>query len=365
MNRPLVTGPEYVDRVTLPGLERREDQAPAQDRAREVAVDGVVDRQRLPVGGDLADALEPAEVRPGVGVAPPEGVGRQVVEAVVVLGEAVAAGRDRGAGEVRLRGGRGASSRGSRWSSWSLRWAARSGRLAVDEPAAVADRAQVVLRVLGVADHAAVVDQQHVRRVHLVGLEQAEEQVVRLVGGRLRREQPDPLATTRSTWRSTGISGVPKQNSSTIEAVFLPMPSIGGEPVARLERRQVAEELERVVAALLADVAQRRLEPGRLLRPEAARPDDVDELGERRVLDRRPVRRRRGRQAVAAPADARACGPPGSRSLGYARPQRLERLLGVDVGGVLGEDREDQLARRVEARSQTCSPYTAVSSSRT
>ena len=102
----------------------------------------------------------------------------------------------------------------------------RSGRLAVDEPAPVADRAQLVLRVLGVADHAAVVDQQHVRRVHLVGLEQAEEQVVRLVGGRLGRDEPDRAATTRSTWRSTGISGVPKQNSSTIEAVFLPMPSM-------------------------------------------------------------------------------------------------------------------------------------------
>ena len=95
-------GTRVLHRVPLPGLERREDQPPPQDRAREVAVDGVVDRERLPVGGDLADALQPTEVRPGVGLAPPEGVGGQVVEAVVVLGEAVAAGRGRGAGEVRL-----------------------------------------------------------------------------------------------------------------------------------------------------------------------------------------------------------------------------------------------------------------------
>ena len=31
---------------------------------------------------------------------------------------------------------------------------------------------------------------------------------------------------TRSTWRSTAMTGMPKQNASTIEAVFLPMPSI-------------------------------------------------------------------------------------------------------------------------------------------
>jgi hypothetical protein len=31
---------------------------------------------------------------------------------------------------------------------------------------------------------------------------------------------------TRSTWRSTGMSGRPKQKRSTIEAVFLPIPSM-------------------------------------------------------------------------------------------------------------------------------------------
>ena len=31
---------------------------------------------------------------------------------------------------------------------------------------------------------------------------------------------------TRWTWRSTGMSGMPKLKSSTTEAVFLPMPGI-------------------------------------------------------------------------------------------------------------------------------------------
>ena len=70
---------------------------------------------------------------------------------------------------------------------------------------------------------------------------------------------------------------------------------------------------------------------------------------ERRELDSRPVGRGLGRQAVAAPADA------GVVDLGVAAgrvgvAERLERLLGVRVGGVLGEDREDQLARGVEPR---------------
>ena len=82
------------------------------------------------------------------------------------------------------------------------------------------------------------------------------------------------------------------------------MPSMLRQPGARLERGHVAEELERVVAALLADAAERRLEPRRLLVGEAARPDDVGQLGDRRELDRRPVRRRAVRQADAAPADA-------------------------------------------------------------
>ena len=103
-----------------------------------------------------------------------------------------------------------------------------------------------------------------------------------------------------------------------------------------------------VVAALLADVAQRRLDARRLLRRQATGPDDVDQLGEGRVLDRRPVRRRGGGQALAAPPDAvlvllgRLVGWVGDA-------QRLVRLLGVHVRGVLGEDREDQLTGGIQA----------------
>ena len=61
------------------------------------------------------------------------------------------------------------------------------------------------------------------------------------------------------------MSGSPKQNSSTTDAVFLPIPLMPVSHVARLERRHLAEELERVVAALLADRAERGLDPRRLL----------------------------------------------------------------------------------------------------
>ena len=93
---------------------------------------------------------------------------------------------------------------------------------------------------------------------------------------------------TRSTWRSIGSSGWPKQNSSSTDAVFLPMPSIWVSQSRASMRGQVAEELQGVVAALLADVAQGRLEPWRLLVGQAARTDDVGQLGERRELDRAP-----------------------------------------------------------------------------
>jgi len=78
-----------------------------------------------------------------------------------------------------------------------------------------------------------------------------------------------------------------------------------GQPVPCLERRQLAEEREAVVAPLLADVAERRLQPGCLLRPQAAGPDDVDQLGQRRELDPRPVGGRRRGEPVPAPPDAR------------------------------------------------------------
>ena len=125
------------------------------------------------------------------------------------------------------------------------------------------------------------------------------------------------------------------------------MPSIWVQPVARLDRGQVAEELERVVAALLADPAQGRLEPRRLLVGQAARPDDVGQLGEWRELDPRPVRRRPS-GSPNPPQPAPGFAPRRARARIRAA-ERFERAFGVRVGAVLGQDREDQLARRVEA----------------
>ena len=68
-----------------------------------------------------------------------------------------------------------------------------SGRLRVDEAAALAERAGVVVGALGVADLAAVLDEVDVRLVHLVGLEQAEDEVVAVV--------------ERSPWAAAGRPG--------------------------------------------------------------------------------------------------------------------------------------------------------------
>ena len=195
---------------------------------------------------------------------------------------------------------------------------ARSGRLRVDEAAAVADRAELVLRALRVADRPAVVDQQRrAPRTSRSGCEHREEQrrgrgpAVALGGS-----SPIRLAT-RSTWRSTGISGMAEaEQQEHDDAVFLPIPGIGVSQSRASSARQVAEELERVVAALLADLAQRRLDPGRLLVGQAARPDDVDQLVERRGLDGGPVRRRAVGQPVAAPADARLVDAPAASADG-------------------------------------------------
>ena len=50
---------------------------------------------------------------------------------------------------------------------------------------------------------------------------------------------------TRSTWRSTAMTGMPKQNASTMEAVFLPIPGIVTSASARASRAGMdAEERE-------------------------------------------------------------------------------------------------------------------------
>src|SRR4051794_25398296 len=121
-----------------------------------------------------------------------------------------------------------------------------------------------------------------------------------------------------------------------------------GQPAARVKRGHLAKELERVVAPFLADPAERRLDPGRLLVAEAADPDGLDQLGEWRELDRAPIWRHPVGQSLAAPAGARVVRLDLADAR-VARPQSLERRLCTRVGAVLGQDRQDQLACRVEA----------------
>src|SRR5207244_3991345 len=86
----------------------------------------------------------------------------------------------------------------------------------------------------------------------------------------------------------------------------------------------------------------------RLLVRQAARTDHLDELLQRGDVDREPVRRRAVGEPDAAPT--RAGIVLLDRLVRRVRlPQLDERLFGVHVGAVLGEDRQDQLRGWVPA----------------
>ena len=130
------------------------------------------------------------------------------------------------------------------------------------------------------------------------------------------------------------------------------MPGIAASQSRASSGGSVAQELERIAAAVGPQGAQRGRDARRLLVGQAAGPDDVGQLGERRGFDGRPVGRGQVRQADAAPAGQRARfgrGAVGRRGGRIAVAEGLERDLGVEVGAVGREDREDQLADGVEA----------------
>ena len=153
---------------------------------------------------------------------------------------------------------------------------------------------------------------------------------------------------TRSICRSTGISGMPNENKQYDRRGLSADARDLGQPRQRLLGCHRAQELERVVAALLEDAAQHGLDARRLRRPQTARPDDVDELVQRGVCDGRPVRRGLPRfRRLPSQPDKRPGPVLPARRLGLCRPvaaQRVECLLGVDVGAVGREHRQDQLA---------------------
>ena len=182
---------------------------------------------------------------------------------------------------------------------------------------------------------------------------------------------------TRSTCRSTGMSGAPNENSSTTDAVLRPTPPIAVSR-ACLQRGHLAEELEGVVGVLLVEGAQRGLDARRFLDREAARPDGLDHVGHVGGLHSAPVGWRGLVQSDPTPAGAvdlfgrpgctghleasarrvpaaRRVPPPARvpaarrarRRRGEPQPQRFERLLRVHVGTVLRQDRQHQFARRV------------------
>ena len=69
----------------------------------------------------------------------------------------------------------------------------RSRRLGIDESAPRSQRAGAAIRLPRVADLASVLDEVDVRLVHLVRLQQAQVQVMGVVGRRLLRDEADAM----------------------------------------------------------------------------------------------------------------------------------------------------------------------------
>ena len=175
--------------------------------------------------------------------------------------------------------------------------------------------------------------------VHLVRLEHAQEEVVRIVGRDLGADQADSMGDPVDM-PVDRHQRQPEREQQQDRRGLLADAVDPGQPVPRLERGHAPEELQGVVTALLAELTQGCLDPRRLLVGEAARTDRVDQLRERRPLHRRPIGRPPIREAAATPAGARVVRLNGAiRWVPMA--QRLERDLGVDVGTVLGQDRQD------------------------
>jgi len=136
------------------------------------------------------------------------------------------------------------------------------------------------------------------------GFEHAQEQVVGVVGGDLRSDEAHPLATARRGGRRASTAGRMEKSSST-EAVFLPMPSMVTSQ-SRAPRAVISpRNSKRVVAALLPDPAQGRLEARRLLIGEAAQDRMVStSSGSGAYSIARPIRRPRRRGAPPPPQPA-------------------------------------------------------------
>ena len=217
-----------------------------------------------------------------------------------------------------------------------------------------AQRAGVVVGALGVADLAAVLDEVDVGLVHLVRLEHAQEEVVGVVGGGLGADEPDPARDPLDVPVDRHERQAEREQQQHRGGLLADAVD-GGQPVARLERGHVAEELERVVAAFLADVAQRGLDPRRLLVAEPARPDRLDQLGERRELDGRPVGRDARRAGRRRPSRRPGCAPrprrrPGTlaRSASNATSAFVSALFWVRmvrISSLVGSSRRCQAGR--------------------
>ena len=144
-------------------------------------------------------------------------------------------------------------------------------------------------------------DQRDVGLIRLFGAEHGEEVVVGRVGVRACRHQADALADAEHMAVNRHQRLVEAEHQHHGRGLLADSRD-GGQPFARLERRHLTQELQRVATAVGAERAECGLDPRRLLVGQAAGADDVGEFGDRRGLNRRPIRRGKIREADAAPA---------------------------------------------------------------
>ena len=170
------------------------------------------------------------------------------------------------------------------------------------------------------ADAAAVVDEQHVKRETVVGRHDLFQHVVGIIGRRFGTDETqtsgDPV-DVRVDGHGRHPKGEREHHGRSLwaDARQVLKPGLG------LVERHLAEELDIEFAAFVEDRGQYSLDSHRLLIGEAPASYGVCDIYIGRGYD----------------------GGPG----GVSCPQRPECPLGVQVGGVLGQDGEDQFVERV------------------
>ena len=120
------------------------------------------------------------------------------------------------------------------------------------------------------------------------------------------------------------MSGSPKPNSRTTDAVFLPMPGMAASQSRASSGDLAARNSRGVAAAARPQGCECGLDPGRLLVGESSGSDDVGQLGERRHLHGGPVAAGAGRAGRGRPTRRRGAARRARREAGARTDRRPE-----------------------------------------